>query len=476
MFIGREKELQALDDNLHSNRTLMISITGRRRIGKSRLAEEFARKFDNFYEFSGLAPKPEIGPKEQKQEFIRILREKFSLPEIKSDDWGELFSLLSKSLNSGKKNIILFDEISWMAQGDKTFLPKLKNAWDLYFKKHKNLVLILCGSVSHWIEENILKSTGFVGRISYSLRLKELSLQHCAKFWKSREKRVSAYDKLKILSITGGIPRYLEEINPKLSAEENIANICFRSGAFLLDEFEKLFSNLFKNKADSMKLIAESLVSGAKSYQALLKLCNKKSGGSFSEDLDIMISAGFVARDQGIKIEKNGITSESRYRLSDNYVRFYLKYLKSLKQDIESGIYSFKSFISLHNWETIFGLQFENLVLNNQIEVLKKLNIDPTTVKINSPYYQKSKQDLSGVQIDYLVMDKYNTIYLCEIKTARDQILPTVIEQVQHKIQALNLNNKSIRPVLIYAGNLHPDIKDLDYFDKLLGIEELFSS
>jgi hypothetical protein len=46
------------------------------------------------------------------------------------------------------------------------FLGKLKNAWDLEFKKNPKLILVLCGSVSTWIEQNIIKNTGFFGRIS----------------------------------------------------------------------------------------------------------------------------------------------------------------------------------------------------------------------------------------------------------------------------------------------------------------------
>lgn len=47
------------------------------------------------------------------------------------------------------------DEISWMAQFSLTFPEILKNAWDDLFKKHANLVLVLCGSVSSWIRDGV---------------------------------------------------------------------------------------------------------------------------------------------------------------------------------------------------------------------------------------------------------------------------------------------------------------------------------
>ena len=104
-----------------------------------------------------------------------------------------------------------------MAHGDATFLPKLKNAWDLYFKKNQEIIVALCGSISLWIEKNILGSTGFVGRQSLTLTLEEMPLNDCAQFWIDNNNHISALEKLLMLSVTGGIPRYLEEIDSKLS-------------------------------------------------------------------------------------------------------------------------------------------------------------------------------------------------------------------------------------------------------------------
>ena len=55
------------------------------------------------------------------------------------------------------RTVVLLDEISWMGGYDKTFVGTLKIAWDKLFKKHDNVVVVLCGSVSSWIAENILE-------------------------------------------------------------------------------------------------------------------------------------------------------------------------------------------------------------------------------------------------------------------------------------------------------------------------------
>ena len=145
-----------------------------------------------------------------------------------------------------------------MANGDKDFVGKLKGIWDTKFKKNNKLILVLCGSVSSWIEQNILNDKGFMGRISLSIELEEMPLYDCNKFWE--KKGVSSYDKFKLLSITGGIPRYLEEIQPHQTAEQNIKRMCFTKGGILLNEFEKIFADIFDKRAEDYKRIVKALV------------------------------------------------------------------------------------------------------------------------------------------------------------------------------------------------------------------------
>ena len=149
-----------------------------------------------------------------------------------------------------------------MGDLDPDFLGKLKNTWDLEFSDNPNLILVLCGSVSSWIEKNIINSTGFFGRTTLNLNLNELSISESNQFWNKLGEGVSPYEKFKILSVTGGIPRYLELINPKLSAEENIRSLCFTKQGPLSEEFERIFTDIFGKKSPYYRNIIEKLVDG----------------------------------------------------------------------------------------------------------------------------------------------------------------------------------------------------------------------
>jgi hypothetical protein len=268
-FIGREAELARLKGLLNKKSASLIVVRGRRRIGKSRLLAEFGKGMKSFF-FSGMPPVQRTNAKLQREEFAHQI-ERAGLPGVKPDDWGNLFWALSKHTDNGKV-LVVFDEISWMGGKDPTFLGKLKTAWDMYFSKNPNLIMALCGSISSWIEENVLSSTGFVGRITIDLVLEELPLNVCNAFWHPKEKRIASYEKFKLLSITGGVPRYLEEITPNLPAEKNIQDLCFTQGGLFVREFDEIFSDLFSRRSGSYKEIVTSLAEGPKD---LVEICKE---------------------------------------------------------------------------------------------------------------------------------------------------------------------------------------------------------
>lgn len=243
IFVGRTEEMQELRSLLKKKSASFIVVKGRRRIGKSRLLDEFSKNIKTF-KFTGLAPQEKTTKQSQLDEFSRQLSVVTGLPEIKADDWSKLFALLARETNRGCA-VIIFDEISWIGSKDPDFLGKLKNAWDDTYKKNPRLIFIVCGSISTWIDENILNNTAFYGRISWSLTLGPLQLKECNLLLEAQGFRGSTYEKFKILSVTGGVPWYIEQIQGNFNADDNIKKQCFTKGAALFEEFDKVFQEVF---------------------------------------------------------------------------------------------------------------------------------------------------------------------------------------------------------------------------------------
>jgi len=470
-FIGREPEMERLKGLLSKRSASLIVVRGRRRIGKSRLLAEFGKEMKSFF-FSGMPPLPKMNAQLQREEFANQMQ-RAGLPGVKSDDWGNLFWALSKHTEKGKV-LVVFDEISWMGGKDPTFLGKLKTAWDMHFSKNPHLVMALCGSISSWIEENILSSTGFVGRITIDLVLEELPLHVCNAFWRPKEKRIAAFEKFKLLSITGGVPRYLEEIAPELSAEKNIQNLCFTCGGLLVREFDEIFSDLFSRRSGSYKEIVTILADGPKELPEICKELKKSRGGLRNKYLDDLVKAGFVQRDFTWYLEDGKEGKLSRYRLSDNYLRFYLKYIARNLSKIEKNDFSKALLTNLPGWEGSMGLQFENLVVHNRKTILRLLGISSDEVVMDGPFFQNPTKRQPGCQIDYMIQTRFQNLYLCEVKFSKNQIDKKVIDEMEEKRKRLKVPRQfSIRPILIHVNGVEDSVLDESYFDKVIDFSQL---
>ena len=350
------------------------------------------------YKFIGLAPQPSTTAQSQLDEFARQLSYATGLPEIRADDWSKLFSLLGRESAKGRL-IIIFDEISWIGSEDKDFLGKLKNAWDETFKKNPRLILIVCGSVPTWIEENILNSKAFYGRISWTLSLVSLPLKDCNRLLEAQGFRGSFYEKFKILSVTGGIPWYIEQMQGALNADDNIRRQCFTNGGTLVDEFTMIFHDVFGKQDAIYKEIVDALANGPIEYKDISKKTGYQSSGRLSKHLLALEKAGFISRDFSWSLKSGEETRICQYRLSDNYLRFYLKYIAPKLRQIQKGSCKDVSLSAFAEWDTIMGLQFENLVLNNRKQILDMLNIRPEDVVADNPYLQRKQLISKAVRL-----------------------------------------------------------------------------
>ena len=470
-FFGRELELNKMCELLKKETASLVVIKGRRRIGKSRLTLEFGKKFARVLSFSGSPPSNGLNAQDQRDDFAGQMSRSLKMPQFKTEDWGDLFFYLAKETAKGQVLIIL-DEINWIGDKDPTFLGKLKTAWDQYFSKNPKLILILCGSLSGWIEKNIITNTGFVGRISKTLTLEELPLSVCDLFWKSYRNKISVFEKFKFLSISGGVPKYLEEMLPEKPTEKNILDLCFQRDGFLVNEFEQLFHDLFSKKSPKYKTILRALATGPKDleniYQALRL---KKTGYIVSEYMDDLEEGGFIQRDYTWNVAQERKSKLSAYRLSDNYSRFYLKYIEPKKERIMRN-----SITKVPSFECILGLQFENLVLNNRQRIYELLSIDPATIIFDNPYFQTATKRQQGCQIDYMIQTEHGVLYVVEIKFSKRKVPALICKEMQEKISQLaTQKNLSVRPVLLHVNGISDALKKSGYFTNVLNFSNLLS-
>ena len=470
MFFGRENEIESLLRLWKKRVASFVTCRGRRRIGKSRLIEEFAAKSGcRFIEIAGLAPRPKMTDFDQIANFASQLAAQSDLPpSINPVSWADAFSYLNAAIRDSERTVVLLDEVSWMGRYNPDFAGLLKNAWDMALKRHDRLVLVVCGSVSTWINRNILESSSFAGRISLNITLDELPLKECVRFWGKKADRLDVRDVLDVLSVTGGVPKYLEEMDPSASADENIRRMCFLPTGALVEEFSQIFSEIFEDSAASKKDILRALSSGSLTGSEIAARLSTDRNGHLSRHLDELEAAGFVARDGGLNPETGKPAKIVQYRIRDNYTRFYLHHMEPRIAAIKSGSFVFETLDGLAGWQSILGLQFEALVVNHYRELLPMLNPAGNLILSASPYCKRGKD---GVQVD-LLLQMRNAVELVEVKRT-GSVDESVEEEMARKVARMPIRGRmSVRTALVYDGKLSPSIRENGYFDVLVSAKE----
>jgi len=356
---------------------------------------------------------------------------------------------------------------------DTLFLASLKTWWDQEGSKKEGLILILCGSVSTWIEKNILHSTGFVGRIALTLHLKPLSLQESVAFLRKKGFARSIYEVLKILSVTGGIPWYLNLIDPKESADQNIYALCFEPASQLVNEFQTIFHDLFERKGEFYRRILQVLVNGMKTQLEIREEMKSSEGGHLSSHLKNLVSAGFISEHYQWSFKKGELAKQKLYRLSDCFLRFQLKYVEPYREVIEQGLYKKADSGGLPGWDAIMGFQLESLLLSNREFLFQTLGLDSALVVRDNPYVQTATAKRKGCQVDYLIQTKTNTLILCEFKFSKNELSTTVLQEIKEKYERL-VTPKGFGKTcaLFHIGGVSAKIEESDLLYRIVDLRD----
>lgn len=472
-FFGRGAELEELTNLWGKLSSSLVTCRGRRRIGKSTLITEFAKKSKaRLIRIEGVRPRDGYSNETELAAFAAQLASQAAVDTSLPRNWLEAFQRLDSAIEDKGRTVILLDEVSWLGHYEKTFADYLKIAWDSHWSLHDRLIVVVCGSVSSWIREQIIDNGAFLGRRSLDMVVRELPLSECVKFWGRAAKRLDSREIIDVLSVTGGVPRYLREVNPSLSASENIRLMAFSPNTTLRTDFEEMFSDVITRQPTLTGRILRSLVKGPQSVSEIAAQLGLEKGGWTTDLLRQLEESGLVASDAGLNPESGDEVRERRYRICDNYSRFYLKYIEPSRAQIDRGGYSFVALEGLDGWDSIMGYQFENLVLNNYAQLLKPLHLENTLIESAAPYRRAGSSETPGVQIDFLVQTASANIVI-EIKRMRE-IGVNVAKEVEAKIARFRRpRGKSFRTVLIYDGKLAPRLETEGYFDVLLPFSQL---
>jgi uncharacterized protein len=356
-MIGREEELECLEKLYNSKKFEFLVLYGRRRIGKTTLLTEFAKKHNSLYFLS-----QEKNTTLNLTEFAELTRNYFGMDYVpKVEDWYQMINLLSErielklSSNPSEKICIIIDEFPFIAKEYPTIKSILQHAIDQKWQ-YKNIMLVLCGSsVSFMVNEVLGYSSPLYGRRTANMELKQLNYLDASKFFPS----FSNLDKLTAYAILGGIPYYLKTFNDKLSLKQNISENIFKDVGILREEPLFLLKQEFREPTIYNSII-EAIATGFSKFNEISQKIKEETSkcASYMKNLqEVRII------DKVIPYGENANSKKSIYMLSDFFFRFWYKYVfsnSSLLSLLGEEKYTEKIFLDI---SSTLGSAFEQICL-----------------------------------------------------------------------------------------------------------------
>ncbi len=474
-FTGRKKEIEILQKALSSPEAEMISVIGRRRIGKTFLIKHVYKE-QLVYELTGTRNAP---LKEQLQNFmfsLQMASENMIIGKA-PENWMEAFFLLInylKQLPNDKKKVVFLDELPWLSTHRSGFLRGLSFFWNSW-AVNQNMVVVICGSAASWMIQKVVNDKGGLhNRITKRIFLKPFTLAETEVYLKSRGIRLNRYHLAQLYMAMGGIPHYLKEVESGKSATQNIGDICFSETGILKDEFSNLYAALFDHPANHIAIVRTlAKHHSGMNRNRLIKEAGLPNGGSITKVLDELSQSGFI--DVYLPFGKKA--KDKMYRLTDEYSLFYLQFIEKNIHEKE-GVW--KRLSQTQEYKIWCGYAFENICLKHISSIKAALSIGGVYA-VSSTFYKKGTKNEMGTQIDLLLDRKDQIINIFEIKFYNKEITisKSYAQTLKNKLNIFSettQTRKHLFLTLITTFGLSQNEHSLGLIDQTLTLDDLFIS
>ena len=434
MIIGREKELATLRGLLTSNESQFVAVYGRRRVGKTFLIRE-AYNYDFVFQHTGTYG---ATSKQQLSDFRDSLYNAGMGKCVMPKNWSEAFRLLWDFLKgmpvNEKKKIIFIDELPWMDTPKSNFVHSLDHFWNAWATTRKDIILVICGSATSWIIDNVIMNYGGLhNRLTCQVHLQPFCLKECKQYCESKSLGYKDRQILEAYMALGGIPYYWSFLKKGQSVAQNFDRMFFQTGGELVQEFNALYASLFKNPKRHIAVIS-ALAKKKCGLQRteLLKAAKLTDNTDFTKALQELEQCGFIRKYTTIgKKNKDAI-----YQLIDNYTLFYFDFI-SENVNGDEHFWSSQSATSIHTgWA---GRAFERVCMQHVAQIKAALGFSAVISSVHSWSYKGLKDPVTGktihkgAQIDLLIDRNDDTINLCEMKYTNAPY--TITEEEDEKIR-----------------------------------------
>lgn len=335
MFVGRQQQLARLDELLQRVRTdtdakpgKALLIRGRRRVGKSRLVEEFVDRIDVPHLFFAATGRPA-------RDELRLFAEEVAasnLPGaalfagVELASWDAAFRLLAAALPDDG-SVVVLDEVPYLVASDEGFEGTLQRAFDRELAR-KRLLLIGIGS-----DLAMMEALNSYGR-PFHQRATEMVVPPLTPAEVAELLDLPAADAFDAYLVTGGLPLICNEWPTATPLMDYLGQALDDPTSALLVSGERSLAAEFPSDVQARTVLG-AIGSGERTFSNIGRAAGDIPPGSLTRSLATLVEKRVVTVDEPLSVKPG--SKDKRYRVADPYLRFWLSFLGPHLGEVERG-------------------------------------------------------------------------------------------------------------------------------------------
>jgi uncharacterized protein len=319
MFVGRCNELSLLREEISSPRASLAIVYGRRRVGKSTLIRE-AIKEQSHVLFQATRVTSSLNLEAFKAEIAALLGADPLLSGL--GDWLATLHYLAGAAERRKGLVVVLDEFPYLVDADPALPSIIQKFWDSGVARTGHLKLLLCGSIISQMQELLAERNPLYGRKTLALDLSPLPLRDAAQF----VGRYTADEKLMTFGVFGGMPFYLQFLDPGASLDANIVRLLLTPTGSLIDEPVILLQSELREISRYASVLA-AIAAGCTKHGDIIgrvrEISDSKALGPYLDKLERMRLIRVVSSADASPRER-----DRRYFIADPLISFWYRFVQ----------------------------------------------------------------------------------------------------------------------------------------------------
>lgn len=328
-FVDREEEIEALEE-LWGSRFQLALLWGRRRVGKTRLLDEFAagKPTITFQADEGTATEQLARLTDR----ILAYRDDAALRAQPLSNWDAAIATILRLARHAKRDghplLLVLDEFPRLVVSTPRLPSLLQDAIEDIRREDLPLFLVLAGSQITLYEHHVLHGPLY-GRRTWGEQLPPLGYRDAARFFAAW----SPADRLRAWALLGGVPYYLEQWDPARSLEWNITNRLLRKGAVLYEEAELMIKEELGADAATYLSIIAAVAGGATRQSEIADRVGieARAVSKYLNQLGRLHMVEHLSPTGSSEASRRGI-----WRLGDHYLRAWFEFVRANRTDLEA--------------------------------------------------------------------------------------------------------------------------------------------